>query len=67
MTPSKFLPIQQNLQKEISSADVLIIWTDCDREGENIGGEIRDVCCAVNPDIKIKRFQDENITKIIYV
>lgn len=36
--------IGDNLAKEILDADVLFIWTDCDREGENIGMEVRNLC-----------------------
>ena len=32
-----------------------MVWTDCDREGENIGKEIADVCTAVNSRIQIHR------------
>jgi DNA topoisomerase-3 len=32
-----------------------VIWTDCDREGENIGAEVALVCQSVNPRIIVKR------------
>ena len=32
------------LEREIRKCSQLIIWTDGDREGENIGFEIIDVC-----------------------
>jgi DNA topoisomerase-3 len=32
-----------------------MIWTDCDREGENIGAEIAKVCRKANPNIVVKR------------
>ncbi|TNN05002.1 DNA topoisomerase 3-alpha, partial [Schistosoma japonicum] len=37
-------PIKQTLQREVRSCQMLIIWTDCDREGENIGVEVINVC-----------------------
>ncbi|EJW03513.1 hypothetical protein EDEG_00195 [Edhazardia aedis USNM 41457] len=39
--------ICKNLKKLAQKADLLIIWTDCDREGENIGCEIRDIVYQV--------------------
>lgn len=37
---------QRTLEQEIRGCQSLIIWTDCDREGENIGFEIIQVCKA---------------------
>lgn len=48
-------PIEKNLQREARQADILMIWTDCDREGEHIGSEIVDVCRKVNRRIIVKR------------
>ena len=47
--------IERNLEQEARRADVLMIWTDCDREGEHIGSEIAGVCRKVNPRIQVKR------------
>lgn len=44
-----------NLKQEARSADLLVIWTDCDREGENIGMEIANVCTSVNNRLVFKR------------
>lgn len=38
--------VQRTLEKEARQCQALVIWTDCDREGENIGFEINDVCKA---------------------
>ncbi|KAJ3190272.1 DNA topoisomerase [Gaertneriomyces sp. JEL0708] len=47
--------IENNLRKEARYARTLVIWTDCDREGENIGAEVVDVCIKANPSLQIKR------------
>ena len=43
------------MEREIRSCNTLVIWTDADREGENIGFEIIDVCREVNPRITVYR------------
>ena len=47
--------IAQNLASEARTADMLMIWTDCDREGEHIGYEIAEHCRSVNPRIRVTR------------
>ncbi|XP_018653105.1 putative prokaryotic DNA topoisomerase [Schistosoma mansoni] len=55
-------PIKQTLQREVRSCQKLIIWTDCDREGENIGVEVIDVCREIKPNIEILRARFSEIT-----
>ena len=40
---------------EARKCQMLIIWTDCDREGENIGAEIVEICSKVNQRMDIYR------------
>lgn len=55
-------PIKRTLEREIRSCQGLIIWTDCDREGENIGFEILEVCRAIKPNITVHRAIFSEIT-----
>lgn len=57
-----FTGIKRTLEREIRGCQGLIIWTDCDREGENIGFEIIDVCKAVKPNITVYRAIFSEIT-----
>ena len=52
---AELAPVKANLQAEARSCSDLIIWTDCDREGENIGLEVLEVCREANPRIRPRR------------
>ncbi|XP_011144136.1 DNA topoisomerase 3-alpha isoform X2 [Harpegnathos saltator] len=58
-----YIKIKKTLEREIRSCNALIIWTDCDREGENIGFEIIQVCQVIKPNIRIYRAKFSEITK----
>ncbi|KAI0633210.1 DNA topoisomerase [Trametes polyzona] len=47
--------IATNLKTEARRAEMLMIWTDCDREGENIGAEIMKICRKANANIQVRR------------
>lgn len=55
--------ISKNIADEARRHDLLYIWTDCDREGENIGAEIRDIARKANPRIQVKRARFSNIER----
>ena len=44
---------------------MLFIWTDCDREGENIGAEIRDLAREANPRLQVKRAHFSNVERAL--
>nr|KAF6459486.1 DNA topoisomerase III alpha [Rousettus aegyptiacus] len=60
--PENFVDIKKTLERETRQCQALVIWTDCDREGENIGFEIIHVCKAVKPTIQVLRARFSEIT-----
>ncbi|XP_023945939.1 DNA topoisomerase 3-alpha [Bicyclus anynana] len=62
--PENYDKIKKTLEREVRSCQGLIIWTDCDREGENIGFEIIEVCTAVKSNLRIYRAKFSEITAV---
>ncbi|CAM4518993.1 DNA topoisomerase 3-alpha isoform X1 [Lepidochelys kempii] len=60
--PENFVDIKKTLEREAQQCQALVIWTDCDREGENIGFEIIHVCKAVKPSLQVFRARFSEIT-----
>ncbi|XP_064634025.1 DNA topoisomerase 3-alpha-like [Lineus longissimus] len=60
--PDDYKDIKRTLEREIRGCSTLVIWTDGDREGENIGFEIIQVCKAVKPNIRVLRARFSEIT-----
>ncbi|KIV88395.1 hypothetical protein PV10_08081 [Exophiala mesophila] len=52
--------IADNIKSQARFAKILFIWTDCDREGEHIGGEVRDQAKKGNPNVTVKRAKFSN-------
>ena len=57
-------PIADNIERQARYARALFIWTDCDREGEHIGAEIRDVAMKAKPRIEVKRARFSNTERL---
>ncbi|NWY02920.1 TOP3A topoisomerase, partial [Nothoprocta ornata] len=60
--PENYVDIKRTLEREVQQCQALVIWTDCDREGENIGFEIIHVCKAVKPNLRVFRARFSEIT-----
>lgn len=54
--------IKRTLEREVRNCSALIIWTDGDREGENIGFEIIRICKAVHFNLTVLRARFSEIT-----
>jgi DNA topoisomerase-3 len=55
--------VASNIEAQARYADILFIWTDCDREGEHIGTEIRDIALKANPNMQVWRARFSNIER----
>ncbi|KAJ5748455.1 uncharacterized protein N7511_010151 [Penicillium nucicola] len=54
------LPIAENIRNQARYSKALFIWTDCDREGEHIGSEVRTQALKGNSRIEVKRAKFSN-------
>ncbi|KAJ5751783.1 hypothetical protein N7520_008700 [Penicillium odoratum] len=54
------LPIAENIRNQARYSQALFIWTDCDREGEHIGSEVRNQAKSGNARIEVKRAKFSN-------
>ncbi|MCJ1374265.1 DNA topoisomerase [Loxospora ochrophaea] len=52
--------IADNITKQARFARALFIWTDCDREGEHIGAEVRKAAQDGNSRLEVKRAKFSN-------
>lgn len=55
--------IADNIEKQAKYARALFVWTDCDREGEHIGAEVRSQALKGNRRIQVKRAKFSNTEK----
>lgn len=52
--------IADNITRQARYSRALFIWTDCDREGEYIGSEVRQAALKGNARLEVKRAQFSN-------
>ena len=57
------LEIASNIETQARGARALFVWTDCDREGEHIGSEVKTQALKGNCRIEVKRAKFSNIER----
>ena len=55
--------VVKNLEKHVRNCHELVLWLDCDREGEAIAYEVIEICKRSNPRIDIKRARFAAVTQ----
>lgn len=57
------LPIARNIELQARDSNALFVWTDCDREGEHIGSEVRAAALKGNGRLEVRRAKFSNIER----
>lgn len=60
--PEDKLDIRKTLENEARNSQWLILWLDCDREGENIAFEVMEVCTQANNNLNVWRARFSALT-----
>ncbi|OLN93947.1 DNA topoisomerase 3 [Colletotrichum chlorophyti] len=63
VVPQDKKTVAENIERQARYCGLLIIWTDCDREGEHIGKEIVNAARKGNANIEVKRAMFSNIER----
>ncbi|KAF6820447.1 DNA topoisomerase [Colletotrichum sojae] len=63
VVPQDKKTVAENIERQARFCQLLIIWTDCDREGEHIGKEIVNAARKGNERIQVKRATFSNIER----
>ncbi|CAD7922897.1 unnamed protein product, partial [Amoebophrya sp. A25] len=53
--PNDMLPLKRMIETLAGECQVIVLWLDCDREGEAIGFEVLEVALGRNPRLMVKR------------
>ncbi len=57
------IDLVRNLEILARSASCLVLWLDCDREGEAIAYEVIEIATRVNSNLTIRRARFSAVTK----
>eukprot|EP00736_Rhodelphis_marinus_P006750 Rmarinus@m.25760 len=55
--------LEAQLRTEAKKCQALVLWLDCDREGENIAFEVFDICKQANPRLEVFRARFSALTQ----